>query len=132
MENEKRFLILNKIQWKLERGVKVWGFDWSDEEIENAIKSKDGKIGEKFGVDCYVTKDIKQLQEQRIMTLKRKITELIRKVSFLVAERTTVSIFDSEVVAMQDFKDSLFIITKNGTMYEKKGDTIKIHRASNP
>ena len=61
MENENRYLIFNKPQWQAERKARVWGFDWSDEEIENAIKSKNGKIGEKFGVDCYVTKDFKQL-----------------------------------------------------------------------
>lgn len=56
--------------------------------------------------------------------------ELLRKIAFWIVEHTTDSLFDSHIVAMTTFKDTLYIATEKGTLYEKKENSNhwKIHR----
>lgn len=56
MQLENKYLVLNKREWQMERELKVLGFCWTDEEIDNADDK--GLIGTKFGIDCYVTRHI--------------------------------------------------------------------------
>lgn len=54
--------------------------------------------------------------------------DFIRKIAFLIVEKTTDPIFDSQITAMHTFKGTLYVATKNGTLYEKNGNDWKIHR----
>lgn len=56
MNGHPLFLVFNKKWWQLEREHKVLGYNWTDEELDNADEK--GFIGSKFGVDCYLTRPL--------------------------------------------------------------------------
>ena len=57
--NTKKVLLYNRKEWELHRLVPKLELNFTDKQLDKAEKSKNGFIGTRNAVDCYLSQKIK-------------------------------------------------------------------------